>query len=583
MEEKVVNIFVPGRISIVGDISDFVCDYKKVNDDIICGSAIATSIDSGIFAIARKSENFRFKDEIDSFECKMKNKVLEKEATSNSYFSYVCGVALYMNQCYEIGGADIEIKYNNLPIKKGLASSAAVSVLVAKAFNLLYELDLEPYEIMKIAYEGEHIAKSMCGRLNQICAKGISLSKINFEKECLNIEPLKVKKTLHYVIVDLDGIKDTKNILNKLHSCLPFPKSEAEKKLFDLICIKNNHIVMQARKLIEEGNLEELGILLCKTQELIDEATNSFGEDFALPKFHQLLNNSVIMENIYGAKSMGYGGDGAAQLLAKNKEAQEKLVSYIEDNLGLKTYTYDIKNTHYIKTAVIYVSSQNKFSSVFDACKKLDKVGIEKIYLIIDEKKVHLYNNILNRKITCEQFDTFSKEKKIEEVNNQRVNQKIEFIACDKNSSIEQIISIISDVTKNRAVLFLRQQACTDELYDSIKDIIDEYDNIRCPFIYNENYINQNDKFLKYDIANIDKLYISTKFVLDSSIYFSLDDSVTSDFFEDSIYSTNVLSDTLYDFDADENMSFCNLDSDIETCIYNFYGNLENVEEKMLF
>lgn len=586
MERKVANIFVPGRISIIGEISDFVCDYKKYNDDIICGSAIATGIENGIYAIAKKSDDFKFKCEEGTFECKMKNKILEKEAASESFFSYVCGVALYVNQCYDIGGIDIEIKYNDLKIKKGLASSAAISVLVAKAFNILYELDLEPYEIMKIAYEGEHIANSMCGRLNQICAKGISLSKINFEKECLDIEPIDVKEDLNYVVVDLDGKKNTKKILLKLHSCLPFPKTEDERNLFDFLCRKNNHIVEKAKTCIENGDKKSLGRILIETQKLIDEVTNFLGDDFKLPKLHSLLEDKNIQKYIYGAKSVGYGGDGAVELLAKDSMSQELLEEYINQNLNLTTYSYNIKHTHKIKNAVIYLSNTDEFKEIFNTCKKLDETGIEKIYLMIDEKKVHLYNNILNKTITSKEFDLLSENEKIEKVKDQRVYQKIEYITCDKNSSMEQLILRIKDIVKNNPVLFLKQQICNDKCNLELEKIIKKYDDYKCPYIYNENYVSDLDMYIKYNEKSMDTLYLAMRFVIDSNIYERLENSIDSiymDTYEDFGLASTMLKDSIYNFDEDESMSFSSLNDIIGNTVYNFESSFfDNNSEKYI-
>lgn len=43
----------------------------------------------------------------------------------------------------------------DLPIKSGLSSSAAICVLVARAFNEMYELQLNTMGEMNIAFYGE--------------------------------------------------------------------------------------------------------------------------------------------------------------------------------------------------------------------------------------------------------------------------------------------------------------------------------------------------------------------------------------------------------------------------------------------
>ncbi len=60
----------------------------------------------------------------------------------------------------------------DLPIQKGLSSSAAICVLVARAFNLVYDLKMSIQEEMEFAYLGEITTPSRCGRMDQACAYG---------------------------------------------------------------------------------------------------------------------------------------------------------------------------------------------------------------------------------------------------------------------------------------------------------------------------------------------------------------------------------------------------------------------------
>ena len=51
----------------------------------------------------------------------------------------------------------------DLPLKKGVSSSAAVCVLVAKAFDRVYRLGLFPHELMELAYLGERSPAASAG------------------------------------------------------------------------------------------------------------------------------------------------------------------------------------------------------------------------------------------------------------------------------------------------------------------------------------------------------------------------------------------------------------------------------------
>ena len=53
-----VNLFVPGRLCLFGEHSDWAGAYMMTNADLIEGQAIVTGINLGIHAIAEKSEDF---------------------------------------------------------------------------------------------------------------------------------------------------------------------------------------------------------------------------------------------------------------------------------------------------------------------------------------------------------------------------------------------------------------------------------------------------------------------------------------------------------------------------------------------
>lgn len=57
-------------------------------------------------------------------------------------------------------GIEIENYKTTLPMGKGLSSSAAVAVTVAKAFNTLFDLHLSMEDIMELAYLGEMLTAS---------------------------------------------------------------------------------------------------------------------------------------------------------------------------------------------------------------------------------------------------------------------------------------------------------------------------------------------------------------------------------------------------------------------------------------
>ncbi len=67
-------------------------------------------------------------------------------------------------------GIIIDNYKTNLPMGKGLSSSAAVCVLIVNCFNIVYGLNLSLQDRMEIAYRGEIRTPSRCGRMDQCVA-----------------------------------------------------------------------------------------------------------------------------------------------------------------------------------------------------------------------------------------------------------------------------------------------------------------------------------------------------------------------------------------------------------------------------
>lgn len=123
----------------------------------------------------------------------------------------------------------------DLPIKKGLSSSAAICVLTARAFNRVYDLMMTVRGEMELAYQGEITTPSRCGRMDQGCAFGNRPVLMTFDGDRLDTEELQVSSELHYVVVDLHSKKDTVEILAKLNRSYPFAEDDQERGVQELL------------------------------------------------------------------------------------------------------------------------------------------------------------------------------------------------------------------------------------------------------------------------------------------------------------------------------------------------------------
>ncbi|MBO6030268.1 MAG: hypothetical protein J6Q22_02250 [Prevotella sp.] len=357
-----MKLFVPGRLCLFGEHTDWAGHYRTMNADIAPGAAIVTGIEQGIYAEVEKSGIFELYSEApeisgvwQDFSCRMDELELKRIAKSGSFFCYCAGVASYMLEWYKVGGVRIRIKGMTLPMKSGLSSSAAICVLVARAFNLLYNLNLNTLGEMNIAYLGELRTSSRCGRLDQACAFGAKPNLMIFDGDEIEVRSLNVKKHLYWVFADLCAEKDTIKILSDLNKAYPFPNTEAERAEHEALGEKNLALVNRAIQYMADGRAEDLGRLMTEAEVLFNTQVAPMSEALYAPKLHKILEDSHIQPLVWGGKGVGSHGDGSVQFLARSEETQQQLVDYLNDQ-GLKAYSLTLKPVHTVRKAIIPVA-----------------------------------------------------------------------------------------------------------------------------------------------------------------------------------------------------------------------------------
>ena len=128
-----------------GEHSDWAAGYRPLNPAIEKGCTLIASTNQGIYAevkqhpthlILRATLNDGTKIEAGF---PMKKNALLAEAETGSFLSYAAGVAAQFLEYYPVQGLEIDNYLTDLPIQKGLSSSATICVLLARAFNHLYD------------------------------------------------------------------------------------------------------------------------------------------------------------------------------------------------------------------------------------------------------------------------------------------------------------------------------------------------------------------------------------------------------------------------------------------------------------
>lgn len=458
---KQISLFVPGRLCLFGEHSDWAGMQRMINADIPIGQAIVTGIEEGIYATAERAEQFIVESNLaifqgDSFACEMNTEKLLETARDGGFFSYVAGVAAYINDNYTVGGLRIRVTEMDLPIRSGLSSSAAICVLVARAFNQVYRLRMNTKGEMQAAFRGEQKTPSRCGRLDQACAYGVKPVLMEFDGAETDAHPIELGTCFYWLIADLRAHKDTIRILQDLNRCYPFAAGEKDRAVQEALGADNHRIIAQAIAYLTEGNAPALGALMKEAQANFDrKVAPACPEELTSPVLHRVLADETVQSLTYGAKGVGSQGDGTVQFLCKDEVSRAKLSAYLEDVLGMPSFTLTLKPGQSVKRAIIPVAGfgtrlypatkglKKDFVPVVDKdgtmkpailvlLEQLDEAGIDQICLVIGAEERLFYEHFFSP-LPEEHLMKLGEEKRAYEERIAALGRKVTYVEqCDR-------------------------------------------------------------------------------------------------------------------------------------------------------
>ena len=480
-----IKLFVPGRLCLFGEHTDWAGHYRTMNADILPGASIVTGIEQGIYAEVEKSSIFELYSDApeisnvwNDFSCRMNETELKSVAKSGSFFCYCAGVASYMLEWYKVGGVRIRITKMTLPMKSGLSSSAAICVLVARAFNQLYKLNLNTLGEMNIAYLGELRTSSRCGRLDQACAFGVKPNLMTFDGDEIEVKTLNVKKTLYWVFADLCAEKDTIRILSDLNKSYPFATTEAEQNLHKALGEWNHEIVDRAIRYMAEGNVQALGQLMTEAEEQFDKYIAPMSPALWAPKLHEVLHDPNILPLVYGGKGVGSHGDGSVQFLARSAESQQKLIDYLNAQ-GMRAYSLTLHPVHTVRKAIIPVAgfgtrlypATRSFKKDFFPIpcadgmvrpvilillEELVKSGVEEICLVLGSKEERqLYKDFFEKPLSEEHLSKLNAEAQEYENRILDIGKRLRYVYQTEKRGFGHAVYQAADFAGNEPVLLM--------------------------------------------------------------------------------------------------------------------------------
>ena len=357
------ELFVPGRVCLFGEHSDWAGGHRRTNSALVPGVVIISGTNQGMYARCRKRagelvvrSTLQDGTVTDTYRVPMELARLHHEAASGGFFSYAAGVAAYMLDFYGVDGLEIDNYKTTLPVKKGLSSSAAFCVLVARAFNQAYGLGLTTRAEIEAAYQGEIATPSRCGRMDQGCAYGQIPVMMTFDGDRINVTPLRPGGDFYLLIADLCGKKDTVRILSDLNAAFPFAKSPRDKDVHRCLGVENQRILEAARICIEAGDVSGLGTLMSEAQAVFDQHLMPVCDELKSPLLHAVLADPKMAKWAYGGKGVGSQGDGCVQFICKSAASRIELEAYLRKQYGMPCFELDIKRPASIRKAVIPVA-----------------------------------------------------------------------------------------------------------------------------------------------------------------------------------------------------------------------------------
>ncbi len=342
--EGIKGARAPGRLNFIGEHTD----YQE-------GFVLPGAIDRYIYVLGRKipqpqlilysgnySEEFRCSpEEIEKFKGK-------------NWYGYVLGVINLLKERIDLQGLQLYI-WGNIPIGKGLSTSAALEVSTLLALMQIYDVSLPDKEIVKLARKAENEFVGVpCGIMDQFASlfsqKGNLLFldtrnlkykhiPLNMEEVSLLILDSNVRRTLGETPYQQrkeeceEAVKILRNYFPHLKTLRDLIDVESgwEDKLPPLLRKRALHVVSENKRVLEVCSLLRQGDFK-KAGELLFHSHLSLKDNFEVSceELDILVDLSLQSGKVYGARMMGAGFGGCTiNLVEKGKE--EEVVEFIKE------------------------------------------------------------------------------------------------------------------------------------------------------------------------------------------------------------------------------------------------------------
>ena len=209
----------------------------------------------------------------------------------------------------------------NLRCVGGRGASAAMATAVARALSEYFKLNLSNDMINEISYEGEKGSAGTPSGIDNTAATygGLLTFKKNLEGGPNKIEKLNIKNPIEIVLANTGITQDTKEVVADIRN-----KKEQDPNKFERIFSDYSKLFQEAQIALKNYDLNHIGRLMNKNQELLREMTLS------CPEAEHIIKTAK-KNGALGAKLTGTCRGGSLLILTPGKDLQEKVSRAIEE------------------------------------------------------------------------------------------------------------------------------------------------------------------------------------------------------------------------------------------------------------
>jgi galactokinase len=350
LREEFLNIFgenessirfvkAPGRINLIGEHTDY-------ND----GFVLPVAIDRFIFMAGRQRDDKKL-----IIYAEDKNRKVETNCDEIfpkkdiKWANYSLGVYYFLKkEKYKLKGAEILLK-GEIPIGKGLSSSAALEVSTCYLLSLLFNLRIEPVKMAKLCQKAENEFVGMpCGIMDQFISilgkegnalfldcRDLSYDYIPIGADDINImvtdsgvkreltsSPYKKRRNECYTAVEL--LKKFMPQLNSLRDLSIEQFKKYEDILPDVLRKRVKHVIFEDERVnksaqfLKKGQLQEFG-------KLMYESHASLKNDYEVSckELDILIEIAKICKGVIGSRMTGAGFGGSTVTLVEKDKSEE--------------------------------------------------------------------------------------------------------------------------------------------------------------------------------------------------------------------------------------------------------------------